>query len=80
MLLGFGDFGIIVCVGLLWNIAYISYFLRTSTNLWSIWLHNRNGYLIVTCASLTSCTIILTTRITKKLGTYFFFSQQAFIL
>jgi hypothetical protein len=75
MLLGFGDFGIIVCASLLWNIAYTSYFLRTSTYLWSIWLHNINGYLIVTCANLTSWTIILTTKITKNLDTYFFSSQ-----
>ncbi len=80
MLLNFGDFGIIVCVGLLWSIAYISYFLRTSTDLWLIWLQNKNGYLIVTCANLTYWTTILTTKITKNLGTSLFFYQQAFIL
>ncbi len=76
MLLGCGDFGIIVCVGLSWSIAYTSYFLRTSTDLWSIWLHNRNGYLIVTCANLTSWTIILTTRITKKKVLISFFPDK----
>jgi hypothetical protein len=78
MLLGFGDFGIIVCVGLLWSIAYTSYFLRTSIDLWSILLHNINGYLSVTRANLTNWIIILITRIIKKLGN--FFPQQAFLL
>jgi hypothetical protein len=38
MLLGFGDFGIVVYVGLFWSIACPLNLLGQSMNLWSIWL------------------------------------------